>query len=422
MASAITATVAALVIGPSAEAAPNAGHFRLALDRAAQTADYTASADRNNYVILQGYQVPLMQRLKEQNPKLKVLVYKDLSAMVERDQWGGVSTGVATQDAAGHPEWFLKNTSGNRFTFRHYDWMWAADIGDSGFQQKWADNVLAEVKAKGWDGVFMDDVNPSIEFHYDVASVAKYPTDAAYQNATGSALAAIGARFRAEDKLVIPNFGFWKDHPNLIKSWLRHVDGGMNEMFVKVGSTRDGYDSAAVWETQLQSIKDAQTLGKAFLGISHSPNDDRAAGRYGYATMLLGGDGNAHFAMHGDYANENWFPEYDYEIGTAVTADTREAYGVHRRRFSDGLVLVNPTGYPVRVAFGGRYSGSGLSNASAATMAPRSALVLTKAGGDAPKVKSRRAKAAKKRKRLKAKAAKRAKAKRLRLARSQARR
>ena len=82
-ASAITATVAALVIGPSAEAAPNAGHFRLALDRAAQTADYTASADRNNYVILQGYQVPLMQRLKEQNPKLKVLVYKDLMALIE---------------------------------------------------------------------------------------------------------------------------------------------------------------------------------------------------------------------------------------------------------------------------------------------------------------------------------------------------
>jgi hypothetical protein len=179
---------------------------------------------------------------------------------------------------------------------------------------------------------------------------------------------------------VIPNFGFWKDYPNLIKSWLRHVDGGMNEMFVKVGSTRDGYDSTDMWETQLQSIKDAQTLGKTFLGISHSPNDDRAAARYGYATMLLGGDGDAHFAMHGDYANENWFPEYDYAIGSAVTADTREAYGIHRRKFTNGLVLVNPTGYPVRVAFGGTYSGSGLSNASETTMAPRTALVLTRAG------------------------------------------
>ena len=93
-------------------------------------------------------------------------------------------TGVATQDAAAHPDWYLKNTSGQRFTFRHYSWMWAADIGNPGFQQKWADNVLAEIGDKGWDGVFMDDTNPSMEYHYDVARVAKYPTDAAYQAAT----------------------------------------------------------------------------------------------------------------------------------------------------------------------------------------------------------------------------------------------
>ena len=136
-----------------------------------------------------------MQRLKAANPNVKVLIYKDLSGMVERDQWGGVSTGVATQDAAAHPEWFLLNTSGQRFTFRHYSWIWAADVGNAGYQQKWADNVLAEMGDKGWDGVFMDDTNPSMEYHYDVARVAKYPTDAAYQAATASALEAIGARF-----------------------------------------------------------------------------------------------------------------------------------------------------------------------------------------------------------------------------------
>ena len=156
--------------------------------------------------------------------------------MVERDQWGGVSTGVATQDAAAHPEWFLLNTSGQRFTFRHYSWIWAADIGNAAYQQKWADNVLAEMGDKGWDGVFMDDTNPSMEYHYDVARVAKYPTDAAYQAATGSALAAIGARFRAAGKLAVPNFGFWKDYPAVINGWLQHVDGGMNENFVKVGT------------------------------------------------------------------------------------------------------------------------------------------------------------------------------------------
>src|SRR5919107_1823966 len=157
----LVASLLAVALLPGvSEAAPSAaGHFRYAIDTAAGSADYTRTPSRQSVVILQSYQVPLMQRLKAANPSVKVLVYKDLSGMVERDQWGGVSTGVATQDAAAHPEWFLLNTSGQRFTFRYYDWIWAADVGNAAFQQKWADNVLAEIANKGWDGVFMDDTN-----------------------------------------------------------------------------------------------------------------------------------------------------------------------------------------------------------------------------------------------------------------------
>jgi hypothetical protein len=377
----LAASLIALALLPVASeaATPAAGHFRYAIDTAAGNADYASTPARQSVVILQSYQVPLMQRLKAANPNLKVLIYKDLSGMVERDEWGGVSTGVATQDA--RPEWFLLNTSGQRFTFRHYSWIWAADIGDPAYQQKWADNVLAEMGDKGWDGVFMDDTNPSMEYHYDVARVAKYPTDAAYQAATESALAAIGARFRAAGKLAVPNFGFWKDYPGVINSWLRHVDGGMNENFVKVGSTTDGYDREAVWNTQLQSIKDAEAQGKLYLGVSHSPNNDRAAARFGYATMLLAGAGRARFALHGDYTHENWFEEYDYAIGSPVGTETREASGVHRRAFTTGLVYVDPTTASARVEFGGTYSGSGLSGATRATLPARSALVLVKGGG-----------------------------------------
>jgi hypothetical protein len=392
---ALAATLIALVLPGTANAASSVGHFRYAIDTAAGTADYSQTGARNKVLVLQSYQVPLMQRLKAANPSLKILIYKDLSGMVERDQWGGVSTGVATQDAAAHPEWFLQNTSGQRFTFRYYNWIWAADVGNAGYQQKWADNVLAEMGNKGWDGVFMDDTNPSMEYHYDVARVAKYPTDAAYQAATGSALAAIGARFHSAGKLAVPNFGFWKDYPGVINDWLRYVDGGMNENFVKVGSSAaaDSYDRASVWESQLQSIKDAEAQGKLYLGVSHSSNDDGAAARYGYATMLLAGAGNASFAMHGDYTNENWFPVYDYAIGTPAAAETRDPSGVHRRKFSNGLVLVNPTNASVSVQLGGAYTGSGLTNATAATLQPHASLVLAKAGGGAP-FRSSRAKTA----------------------------
>jgi Hypothetical glycosyl hydrolase family 15 len=354
------------------------GHLRVAIDTAAARADFSRTGMRARVVILQGEQAPLMRRLKARNPALRVLLYRDLSGMVRRDRSGSVAAGVATQDA--RPEWFLRNTRGRRFTFRDYSWIWAADVGNTAYQRVWANNVTRELRAEGWDGVLIDDANTSIEYHYDVARVAKYPTDAAYQAATASALAVIGARVRASGKLAIANIGGWKDRPEVATGWLRLVDGAMNEMLVKTGATGayDSYDGDDYWERQLQAIKDTQGQGKWFLGVSHSRARDAAAARYGYATVLLGASGRAVFALQADYTNEPWFDEYDYALGVPLGPETRESSGVHRRTFSTGLVLVNPTPEPAYVQFGGLYSGSGLNRTTAATLRPRSALVLAR--------------------------------------------
>ena len=84
--------------------------------------------------------------------------------------------------------------------------------------------------------------------------------------------------------------------------------------------------------------------------------------------MLLAGQGRVQFALHTDYTNEHWFEEYDYAIGSPAAAETRDASGVHRRKFTNGLVLVNPTASAVQVDFGGRYTGSGLTNATGTTL------------------------------------------------------
>ena len=83
-------------------------------------------------------------------------------------------------------------------------------------------------------------------------------------------------------------------------------------------------------------------------------------------------------------------------IGSPAAAESRDASGVHRRKFTNGLVLVNPTAGAVKVDFGGRYTGSGLTNASGTTLQARSAVVLTKAGDGAPFRKARRARASQK--------------------------
>jgi Hypothetical glycosyl hydrolase family 15 len=381
----VLAAFALIVPAQAMAAEPVAGHLRYAIDKAAKTADYSGTASRNRFVILQSGELSRLAALKAADPHVKVLMYKDLAGMVERDPWGGVASGVSTQEADANPSWYLLDTSGRRFSFSGYGWIWAADIGDPGYQARWADNVIAQMKRDGWDGVFMDDTNPTIRYHHDVGSVAKYPTDAAYGRAMGQAVAAVGPRVRASGKLIIANMGAWRDYPQVVNGWLPYVDGGMDELFTKWGKeTGLGYLWGSAWDTQLDEIKTAERLGKHFLGVTQSSNGDVLAARYGWATLLLAADGRSSFAMHGDYSGENWFPEYDYPIGDPLGAETKDASGVHRRVFSNGLVVVNPTLDTIPVSFGGRYTGCGLTAATSAELAPHSALVLVKAADVSP--------------------------------------
>jgi hypothetical protein len=178
--------------------------------------------------------------------------------------------------------------------------------------------------------------------------------------------------------LVIPNFGEWRVHRTVVSGWLKHVSGGMEEMFTKYGTTAGtGFFTGADWDAQLALVKETQGLGKIFLGVSHSARGDQMAARYGWATALLAATGNASFAMHTDYTNEAWFAEYDYNLGSPTGVETKATSGVHRRAYTRGLVLVNPTNASVWVNFGGRYRGSGLTSRSSTTMAPHTGLILT---------------------------------------------
>ena len=372
-----------LVVPAIAQASAPVGHVRFATDSNATFPSYQDSAKRHGVVVLHAWQQDRLRALKAANPGITVLVHKNLSFAIDSTGPGGfASTGVTYGEAdRDHPEWFLLNTSGQRFTPRSYSYIWAMDIGSPGYQQRWADNVISELKSQGWDGVFMDDTNPTIKYHYDVASVAKYPSDAAYSAATRSALATIGPQVQAAGKLAVANIGSWSEYSTAGNDWLRFLNGGMEEMFLKWGnSTGGGYGGLGRWNQDLGLLKESERQGKMFLAITHSDPTDAQAARYGYATMLLGSNGRGYFALAHDYANETWFPEYDYDLGNPTAAESADASGVHRRPFERGLVLVNPTGSSQAVSFGGSYTGSGLTNATATTMPAQTGLVLVRDG------------------------------------------
>lgn len=378
---AIGIALAVLLGASSANAATSAaGHFRYAIGYSPSFSALTVSAQRNGYVILPSSKLSQMQQMKAADPSLKVLLYKDLSGSRQDCTATDCVTGVTYQEAeTQHPDWFLLNKQGQRITFNDYQQIWAMDVGSATYQNRWADNVLNEVNRDGWDGVFLDDTNLTMAYHYSVSNVAKYPSDSAYQAATQSALANIGPRIQAAGKLAVANIGGWPDYPTVGDSWLSYLSGAMEEHLGKWGnSAGSGYADQGTWQTELNYLKYAQAHGKIFLGNTTSSNGDQAAARYGWATMLLGAQGKSDFSLSDDtYVSENWFPEYDYDIGDPSGAESADSNGVHRRVFSRGIVVVNPTAGQLRSSLGGTYSGSGLTNVSSVSLAPHSAYVLT---------------------------------------------
>jgi hypothetical protein len=372
---ALCAFAALFAVSVGTASAGPLGHAVPAIDSAASTAEF--SAHRDNFVILQAWETARLRQLKAANPDVKVLVYKELAfsgpgAGTDATSASGVAAGEAPES------WFLKNTSGRKFTSDSYDWLWAMDIGSPAYQQRWYENVIGEVEAQGWDGVFLDDANASMKYAYDPSQVAKYPSDAAYSAAMESALAYIGPKIQARGKLAIANFAQWVEAPQTYNRWLGYLSGGLDEMFVKWGrGAGEGYRPAWQWEDQVAEAEYAASRGKIFIGFTQGAVGETQAARYGYASVLLGGDDTASYAFTPNYTEETWLPEYEYEIGSATGAQSEDPSGVHRRGFQNGLVLVNPTESAQAVSFGGTYSGSGLEGATGATMPAHSALVLT---------------------------------------------
>jgi hypothetical protein len=378
---ALALAVAICLTAPVASVSAATPLFRYSIDSSPDFSNLARTAERNGYVVLQAWRLDELRAIKAANPTTKVLVYKNLSfASAGSDPSRLASTGV-TYAEADENGWFLKNSSGQRFSSNGYNWLWAMDIGNPDYQRRWADNVVSEVTRNGWDGVLLDDVNPTMKYHYDVTSVAKYPSDASYSAATRSALAVIGPRIQAAGKLAIANNACWVEYFSTGVDWLRFLDGAMDEMFLKWGAaTGQGYRGESQWTTQLNELKETQRQGKIFIGKTQSANGDALAARYGYATVLLGTQGRAGYSF-GDHTVETpMFPEYRLAIGDPLGPEERLSNGVHRRAFSTGQVLVNPTSGTQSASLGGSYSGSGLTSVSSVAMPSHTGLVLTRDG------------------------------------------
>jgi Hypothetical glycosyl hydrolase family 15 len=381
----IAGALIAILLLPGLASANVASQFRVAIGSEASFPNPTLTAQHDSYIVLQAWEGTRAAELKAANPNLEVLVYQNLSAMAQGTSWSGLSSsGVNYAEAdTAHPEWFLLNRGGSRIAESGYSWLWMADIGNAGYQQQWTSNVLKLLASGPWDGVMMDDTNTTARYHTNPAEIAQYPNDAAYQLAVRSMLAYAGPRIQAAGKLAVPNIGSWSEYPEVAGEWLQYVSGGVDEMFAKWSTTPgQGYRDASGWRTQIEEIQSTERMGKLFLAITQAEAGDTQAIRYGWGSALLGADGHTAYMAAANYTSESWSSEYEIQLGEPTSTATAIAGGAWERTFTDGLVVVNPTTSTVSVDLGGTYSGSGLTNATSARMAPNTALILQGVAGE----------------------------------------
>ncbi|MFN2471573.1 MAG: putative glycoside hydrolase [Gaiellaceae bacterium] len=255
---AATATGLVAFIHDSTEAVPSPTRG-IAFHRFAIGTDAVPSAHPYRFVVLQAWQLDELRALRRERPDAKVLVYKNLSLAncdsshrADRYQPQGVRCDDVETD---HPEWFLTDGAGERLSSSSYPWLRLLDVGNSAYQHAWAEAVAGEALSNGWDGVMIDDADSTLRAHVEPARVARYPDDAAWSEATTSALEAIAPRLRAAGLLAVANICCSDLDEGLWERWLSLLSGANQEHFAPAGDER-------VWRLHLEEALASERLGR----------------------------------------------------------------------------------------------------------------------------------------------------------------
>jgi hypothetical protein len=315
--------------------------------------DLTLAAQRYEVVVLNADQAAAMRKLRELNPKIKVLVYKDLSST--RNYAGAVDNG---KDAAflpsgigyvaaqrDHPGWFATDVKGDRIEWQGYPKHWQMTVWDPDYQQAWSTAVVAEVAREGWDGVLADNDFNSLS-HYSPAILAgtttAADTDRKLRDGLDAFLSLVGEAFRKAGKLFVPNVS----ETHLVPGrWTAHsrFGGAMEENF---GFREDGGNGGLLTfrGNEFQELRAQAALGESLLLLvtrTKSEQQDRAG--YASAALLAGPRTCWTPATTDDYRNPEWSDLQGSGLGEAVDAASRQPNGVWTRTFTNGWVAVNTT-------------------------------------------------------------------------------
>lgn len=315
-------------------------------------AELVAASQKCRVVVMHAWETAAARRLKQLNPNVTVLVYKDLSAsnsnvdtVINGKDLPLLATGVGYAEASQHPEWFATDTAGNRIQWAGYPGLWQMSVWNAAYQQRWTDNVTRELTGSPWDGVFGDDALVTLKW-YSSATMPGAPTDAALQAAEGKLIAQASASLHGIGKKLVLNIGSATAYPATWHNWVNLADGGMIEHFVFYGGNENDSGSyqwdwgSDGWRALGGLLQDGDTN---VVVASASPTQTRAY-QFTLASwyLLSGGRGAFQAAAGDDYIRLDVRPEMEWQLGSPVTAMTKVG-AAYTRVFQNGFAAANPS-------------------------------------------------------------------------------
>ncbi|GAB2863131.1 putative glycoside hydrolase [Lentzea nigeriaca] len=306
----------------------------------------TTEAARRSYVVLNAWESDLAAKFKAANPKIRTFVYKDLSSTRGHACTAGVDdsalpTGVGY--CAADLSWFLLDPDGKRFEYDGYEGHWQMDVGNTDYQNAWADNVIASSKGS-FDGVFMDNALFACDTYHEGVCPAAYPTDESMREAYRSMFANTRQKFVDAGLKTVANMSNARLHEGAWGSYVENLDGGFDEWWLTFNDNDLLAEYPEGWSRQVAEIAANEAKGKITWVQPHHSGAEQPF-RYAYASYLLAAGSNAAISEIEEtdrYGNPSqWRAEYDWDLGAPAGTYFAVASNVFQRDFACGTVIVN---------------------------------------------------------------------------------
>jgi putative glycosyl hydrolase-like family 15 (GHL15) protein len=300
-----------------------------------------------------------------------------------------------------HPDWILKDAVGHKLYIPFGCSggecpQYAADFGNPEFRSWWIQSA-AEKLAKGYRGLFIDDVNMDFRIGNGSGSftaprdprTGEAMTERDWRRYVAEFTQQIRQAFPAKE-LVHNAIWYagcgaaagscWADpqvRRQLLSADLIELERGVNDAGITGGEGRWGY------ETFMSRIDWLHSHSKGVIFDSSASGD--GAREYGLASYLLVSNGSDGLGNGPGGSPDDWWKGYDVRLG-APKGPRYASSGLLRRDFEHGFVLVNQPGGSTRTVDlpAGATGPAGAARSSATLSGGQGAVIVTGTPGAGP--------------------------------------